>query len=77
MEYVYEVRPCKEKPGVDLISDGLPSGWLWFGGPNSTGNAVDFAKFYGRACDLIVRVFDGHGKMINEHSQKAALRRRC
>jgi hypothetical protein len=45
MEYVYEVRPRKEKSGVDLISEALPFGRLWFGGRNSTENAVGFAKF--------------------------------
>jgi hypothetical protein len=27
--HVYEVRPCKDKRGVDLISDALPFGRLW------------------------------------------------
>jgi hypothetical protein len=28
------VRPRKDKRGVDLISDVLPFGRLWYGGPN-------------------------------------------
>jgi hypothetical protein len=28
--HVYEVRPRKDKRGIDLISDVLPFGWLWF-----------------------------------------------
>jgi hypothetical protein len=29
--HVYEVRPRKDKRGVDLISDALPFGSLWYG----------------------------------------------
>ena len=29
--HVYEVRPRKDKRGVDLISDALPFGRLWYG----------------------------------------------
>jgi len=27
-QHIYEVRPRKDKRGVDLISDVLPFGWL-------------------------------------------------
>jgi hypothetical protein len=36
---VYEVRPRDNKRGVDLISDVLPFGRLWYGGPNAIGYA--------------------------------------
>jgi hypothetical protein len=29
--HLYEVRPRKDKRGVDLISDALPFGRLWYG----------------------------------------------
>ena len=29
--HVYEVRPRKDKRGIDLFSDGLPFGRLWYG----------------------------------------------
>jgi len=29
--HVYEVRPRKDHRGVDLISDALPFGRLWYG----------------------------------------------
>ena len=32
---VYEVRPRKDKRGVDLISDALPFGRLWYDEPNA------------------------------------------
>jgi hypothetical protein len=30
--------------GVDLISDVLPFGRLWYGEPNAISNAIDYAK---------------------------------
>jgi hypothetical protein len=30
--HIYEVRPRKDHPGVDLISDALPFGARWYGG---------------------------------------------
>ncbi len=29
--HVYEVRPRSDKRGIDLISDALPFGRLWYG----------------------------------------------
>jgi hypothetical protein len=36
----YEVRPRKDKRGVDLISRVLPFGRLWYGGPDAVSNAI-------------------------------------
>jgi hypothetical protein len=33
--HVYEVRPRKDHRGVDLISDVLPFGRLWYGGADA------------------------------------------
>ena len=43
--HTYEVRPRRDKRGVDLISNALPFGRLSYAGPNATSNAVDYAKF--------------------------------
>jgi hypothetical protein len=32
-QHAYEIRPRKDKRGVDLISDVLPFGRLWYGDP--------------------------------------------
>ena len=40
--HVYEVRPRKDKRGVDLISDALPFGRMWYAQSN---DAVEYAKF--------------------------------
>jgi hypothetical protein len=56
--HVYEVRPRKDHRGVDLISDALPFGRLWYGEPNAASNAVDYAKFRSRAHRAVIRVYD-------------------
>jgi hypothetical protein len=38
--HVYEVRPRSDKRGVDLISDVLPFGRLWYGEPDAVSNAI-------------------------------------
>ena len=47
--HVYEIRPRKDKRGVDLISDALPFGRLWYIEPNAISNAVGYAKFFSRS----------------------------
>jgi hypothetical protein len=37
---VYEMGPCKDHRGVDLISDALPFGRLWYREPNAVSNAI-------------------------------------
>jgi len=34
-QHVYEVRQRKDHRGVDLISNALPSGRLWYGEPDA------------------------------------------
>ncbi len=41
--HAYEVRPRNDHRGVDLISDALPFGRLWYGEPNAIANAIDYA----------------------------------
>ena len=38
---------------IDLISDALPFGRLWYGQPNAISNAVGYAKFYSRSHDAV------------------------
>jgi hypothetical protein len=51
--HVYEVRPRKDKRGVDLISDALPFGRLWYGESNTASNAVGYAQFFSRSHDAV------------------------
>jgi hypothetical protein len=39
--HVYEVRPRKDHRGVDLISDALPFGGLWYTKPDDAGNVIE------------------------------------
>jgi len=44
-QHLYEVRPRKDKRGVDLISDALPFGRLWYAEPQAVANTIGYAKF--------------------------------
>jgi hypothetical protein len=54
--HVYEVRPRKDKRGVDLISDALPFGRLWYGDANAVANAIGYAKHRTRSLHAVIRV---------------------
>ena len=68
--HVYEVRPRKDKRGVDLISDVLPFGRLWYGEPNAVTNAIGYAQHYSRSHDAVIRVYDAAGNVIKTHERK-------
>ena len=68
--HTYEIRPRKDHRGVDLISDALPFGRLWYAGPNATGNAIDCAKHYSRSHDAVIRVYDAASNVIETHEHK-------
>jgi hypothetical protein len=57
------VRSGKERRGVDLISDALPFGRLWYGEANAVSNAIDCAKFRSRSHDAVIRVYDETGNV--------------
>ena len=61
--HIYEVRPRKDKRGVDLISDVLPFGRLWYTKPD---DAVEYA-FFSRSHDAVIRVYDDAGNMMKTH----------
>jgi hypothetical protein len=66
-QHVYEVRPRKDKSGVDLISDVLPFGRLWYDGPNARSNAIGYASQYSRSHGAVIRVYDAAGYVIETH----------
>jgi hypothetical protein len=53
--HVYAVRPCKDKRGVDLISDVLPFGRLWYTKPDY---AIGYAEHYSHSHHAVIRVYD-------------------
>jgi hypothetical protein len=67
--HVYEVRPRRDKRGVDLISDALPFRRLWYGQPDAISNAIGYAKFRSRSHDAVIRVYDEAGNVIDTREQ--------
>jgi len=65
--HVYEVRPRRDKRGVDLISDALPFGRLWYDGPSAASNAIGYASHYSRSHGAVIRVYDEPGNVIETH----------
>jgi hypothetical protein len=65
--HIYEIRPRSDKRGVDLISDALPFGRLWYGEADAITNAIGYAKFFSRSHDAVIRVCDAAGKVIETH----------
>jgi hypothetical protein len=57
---VYEICPCNDKRGVDLISDALPFDRLWYGEPDS----INYAKLFSRSHHAVIRVYDAAGSVI-------------
>jgi hypothetical protein len=68
--HVYEVRPRKDHRGVDLISDALPFGRLWYGEPNAVSNAIGYAQHRSRSHDAVIRVYADAGNVIETHEHK-------
>jgi hypothetical protein len=68
--HVYEVRPRKDKRGVDLISDALPFGALWYAGSNAISNAIGYAEHRCRSHDAVICIYDESGNVIETHEHK-------
>ena len=62
--HVYEVRPRNDHRGVDLISDVLPFGRLWY---DTADHAIDYAMHSSRSHDALIRVSDDAGNVIQTH----------
>ena len=52
----YEVRQRKDHRAIDLISNALPFGRLWYGEPNASSNAFAYAKHRSRSHDALVSI---------------------
>jgi hypothetical protein len=63
-QHVYEVRPRKDHRGVDLISDALPFGRLWYDTPD---HAIGYALHCCRSHNAVIRVYDEAGNVIETH----------
>jgi len=65
--HVYEVRPRSDKRGVDLISDVLRFGRLWYDTPD---HAIGYAMHFSRSHDAVIRVYDPAGNVIETHEHR-------
>ncbi|MGH7984524.1 MAG: hypothetical protein ACREFF_15475 [Candidatus Udaeobacter sp.] len=66
-KHLYEIRPRKDHRGVDLISDALPFGRLWYDGPEAAANAVGYAEHCSRSHRAVIRVYDEAGNVVETH----------
>jgi hypothetical protein len=62
--HIYEVRPRKDHRSVDLISDALRFGRLWY---TKSDDAIDYATCYSRSHNALIRVYDEAGNVIETH----------
>ena len=60
--------------GVDLISDALPFGRLWYAEPNAVDNAIGYALHASRSHHAVIRVYDAAGNVIEMHEHKGDFR---
>jgi hypothetical protein len=65
--HCYEIRPRKDHCGVNLTSDALPFGRLWYGKPNAVANAIGYAIHRSRSHKAVIRVCDSAGNVIETH----------
>jgi hypothetical protein len=61
------LAPSQRCHGVDLISDVLHFGKLWYRGPKAITDAIDHAKFFSRSHHAVIRVYDSAGNVIETH----------
>jgi hypothetical protein len=54
--HIYEIRPRIDKHGVDLTSDVLLLGPLWYAGPNANQQRNRLRKVRSRSYDAVIRV---------------------
>ena len=67
--HVYEIRPRKDKRGVDLIS--APFGRLWYTKPD---DAVSYAQFFSRSHHAVISIYDNAGNVIETHEHAGDFR---
>ena len=62
-KHAYEIRPRRDNRSLDLISDVLPFGKLWYAEPNTISTAIGYAKFRSRSHNAVIRVYDDAGNV--------------
>jgi len=67
---LYEVRPRKDREGIDLISELFRYGPIWYAGPDAVRYAIAYAKYrsHFRSQRAIIRVLDDSGAVVQMHN---------
>jgi hypothetical protein len=68
-QHAYKIRPRRDHRGVNLISDALPFGRLWYGEANKISDAIGYARFRSRSHRAVIRVYDDADDVIETHEQ--------
>jgi len=63
---------AKINRGVDLVSEALPFGRLWYGEPNAISNAIGYAMHRSRSHDAVVRIYDRAGNGGRQRRMRGA-----
>ena len=66
---------CAGGPTKSDFSGALPFGRLSYGEPNAASNAIGYAKFFSRAYDAVIRVYDDAGNVIETHEHAGEFRK--
>jgi hypothetical protein len=61
--------PRNDHRGVDLISNVLPFGRLWYGGPTAVANTIGYAEHSSRSHYAVIRVYEDAGNVIETHER--------
>ncbi len=69
------VRARKDHRGVDLVSDALSFGRLWYGDPNAVSNAIGYAEHRSRSHRAVIRVYDDAGNVTETHEHAGDFKR--
>jgi hypothetical protein len=70
-QHLYEVRPRRDHRGVDLISDALSFGQLWYGEPD----AIGYADHPSPSHRAVIRSYDAVGNVIETHEHAGEFQR--
>jgi hypothetical protein len=72
MSLKYEIRSRKDRRGVNLISEKLPYGLLWYGESNAIENAASYAEFNAGSEAAVISILDESGAIIDTRNYTPA-----
>ena len=58
---------------LTLLRLVAPFGRMWYAEPDAISNAINYAKFYSRSHDALIRVYDEASKVIETHEHTYTL----